>query len=179
MTGPEIISLIVSFVAAIAAAGSLWTSRRAQKTSEVQLLPKVDIGYSWTAGGERGVYVNLEELIDRPDWVVSRVTLRRNWYRRRSFLALGVVTDPIEDDLGRLTPTYRRSGDWERTITFDRPVREAAVCLHPDASDCEITVEITLNTGPAPTFKRHIMSYREWRRPSITTTVGVIKWPAS
>ena len=156
----DMIPLIFSGIAVLVAGGSFWTSRNAQKAVDVQLLPKIAIGHSWEAGGERGVYINLSEFTDCPDWVIKKMSVRRTWRNRfrRYLVALGQVTEGFEDECGHFYPTYRRVGTWTHSVIVDRNPREVAVYLHPKAPDCEINVEITLNTYPTPTIKRRIPS---------------------
>ena len=159
----DIIPLTFSGIAVLVAVGSFWTSRNTQKFAEFQALPKIAIGQTWEAGGERGVYINLNEYTDRRDWVIKKMSVRRNWFRR-SLLALGQVTEGFEDEYGQFYPTYRRVGTWTNSISFNLYPREVAVYLHPKAPDCEINVEITLNTFPSPTIKRRVPSSKHWPR---------------
>ena len=159
----EISSLVVAGIAALIASGSLLISRRAQNISEIQALPKVGLGLTWSGGGGRDLYINLEQISGHPDWVVASATVRRTWrnWHERCFLARGEVVDHFEDEYRLILPCTKRTGNWERRITYEPPIREASIFLHPDAPDCEVTLEITLSTSPSPTIKRHIKSLRE------------------
>ena len=159
----EISSLVVAGIAVLIAAGSLLTSRRAHNISEIQALPRVSLVRTWSGREGRDLYINLEQISDRPDWVVASVSVRRTWWnwRERRFLARGEVEDHVEYISWDTLPSSRRTGNWERRITYEPPIREAAIFLHPDAPNCEVTLEITLTTSPSPTIKRHIKSLKE------------------
>ena len=131
----ELSSLVVAGIAALIASGSLLISRRAQKISEIQALPKVDLGLTWSGGGRRDLYINLEQISGHPDWVVASATVRRAWWdlRERCFLARGQVLGLHEDQFVHTFPDTERTGHWERRITYEPPIREASIFLHPDA----------------------------------------------
>ena len=173
----EISALVVAGIAAVMAAGSLLISRRAKNISELQALPRVSVVREWLGrlrGGERNLYFNVERISDRPDWVVVSVRIRRTWrnVRKRCFLARGEVVGYSRGTDGRSLPNGSRTGNWESCIVYEPPVREAVVFLHPEAPDCEVTLEVILNTAPSPTIKRRIKSLKEspaMRLPSSVT----------
>ena len=76
MSASEMSSLVVAGIAVVIAAGSLLISRRAHKISEMQALPRIILGHSWSSRGERGLYVKLELMPDGQDWVIVRVDVR-------------------------------------------------------------------------------------------------------
>ena len=159
----EAFSLVIAAIAVLIAAGSLVISRRAHHISTIQALPRVALVRAWSSTGERDLYINLDQKPDRPDWVVASAGIRRTWrnWHQRCFLARGEVIDHDEYEPGHTMPITRRTGDWERRISYEHPITAVAIFLHPDAPDCELTLEITLNTSPSPTFKRHIKSLKE------------------
>ena len=169
----ETFTLVIAAIAVLIAAGSLVISRTAHRISTIQALPRVAIVRTWSSTGERDLYIELEQKSDRPDWVVASVGIRRTWrhWHQLCFLARGEVIAHDEFEQGQTLPITRRTGDWERRITYEHPITDGAVFLHPDAPDCEITLEITLNTSPSPTLKRHIKSLKEFpsrpRRQSV------------
>ena len=157
----DILSAVLAAVAVIIAAASLWISRRAHKLSEIQALPKVTLVRSWSSQGERGLYIKLEPMPDRHDWLIASVAIRRNWpnWRQRCFLARGEVSETFDD--GIYYPDFRRIGHWESRVTYKLELREIAVFLHPDAPDCDVRLEITLSTSPSPVIKRYVKSPRQ------------------
>ena len=174
----EVTALFVAGIAVLIAIGSLLISRRVQKISELQALPRVSVVRTWLGrlrGGERNLYFNVEQISDRPDWVVARVSIKRSWrnFRKRCFLARGEVVSHSPNSFGRILPNSERTGNWERCIVYEPPVRDAAVFLHPDTPDCEVKLEIVLNTSPSPIIKRHIKSLKE--SPAMRSPSGVIE----
>ena len=175
MSASEMSSLVVAGIAVVIAAGSLLISRRAHKISEMQALPRIILGHSWSSRGERGLYVKLELMPDGQDWVIVRVDVRRTWrtWRKRCFLARGDVVGQDFAEDGIAYPNFIRIGDWERSVTYELTRREIAVFLHPDAPDCDVKLEITLSTLPSPVIKRYIKSPKE--SPARRARRGVIK----
>ena len=156
----EILSIAIAAIAAFFAAGSLWVSRRTQQISTIQARPKLSISRGWSDTGERDLYITFEPESNRPDWVFTKATIKRtrsNW-RRRHHLAHGEVIDHDQIETGEIIPITQRTGRWQRHITYETQKAAIAIFLHPDAPDCHLTLEITLNTSPSPTIKRHIKS---------------------
>ena len=89
------------------------------------------------------------------------VNIKRTWWnwRKERFLARGEVVGHTEL-FERTYPVTERTGNWERSIAYEPPVREAVIFLHPDAPDCFVVLEIMLNTFPSPTIRRQIKSLR-------------------
>ena len=159
----EFLSLFIAGIAGLIAAGSLWISRRAHQISTIQALPRVSITRTWSSTGERDLYISLEQELNRPDWVVTKAVIRRTWrtFPDRSFLARGEVIAHDHIETGETIPITRRTGNWQRRIAFEDPIKTIAIFLHPNAPDCQVTLEITLNTAPSPTMKRHIKSLKK------------------
>ena len=102
----EIFSLVVAGIAVLIAAGSLLTSRRAHNISEIQALPRVSLVRTWSGRGGRDLYINLEQISDRPDWVVASVSVRRTWWnwRERRFLGACLRIDRLAVSVSRDYP---------------------------------------------------------------------------
>ena len=164
MAWSDTLTIVIAAIAVLIAAGSLWISRRAHQISVIQALPRVSIVRTWSSTGERDLYISLEHETNRPDWMVRKATIKRSWrtcWRRRPFLARGEVIAHDQTDFGEIIPRTRRTSDWQRRINYDYPIAGITIFLHPAAPDCYLTLEITLNTSPSPTIKRHIKSHKE------------------
>ena len=159
----DVLSMAFSGFALLIAVGALWVSFRGYRVGKIQALPRLAIYRSWGSKGQRTVSFEIEWLPGRPDWVVAGASVRRNW-RKRPFIARGQLEDAYEDEYGQKVTYYKPSGPWECRIIFDAPRRQGAVILHPEAPDCEVTLEITLTTLPSPTERRRIKIKRFWPR---------------
>ena len=150
MTWPEILSVI----ATMGAAGSLWVAYMAYRITALQALPHPDIGWTRGSSGHRNLDFKISRGSGNADWAVATASIRGNW-RRRRHIAFGQLVHEEEFDDGTLR-IYEASGPWEHQLVFNPPRTGGAIVLHPDAPDCEVKLKITLRTLPSPTVTRRI-----------------------
>ena len=147
-------SEVLSIIATLAAAGSLGVTFWACRIAARQAWPHPNIGWISSSTGHRSLDFEIEKVSGGPDWGVKKASIRGNW-RRRRYLARGILQQEEEFE-GEIINHYGPSGEWQRCIDFDSPVKKGAIVLHPETPECEVKLELTLRTLPSPKVVRRI-----------------------
>ena len=145
---------LIAIVAAVGAVSSAVATYLIYRTAALQALPHPDISWVLSSTGERSLDFEISWATGKAQWVVSSVSIRRNWLRKR-FLASGSLYHEDQHE-GESIRSYKPTGPWRHYIEYSVPVRQGAVVIHHDAPDCEVKLKLTLSTLPSPTVTRRI-----------------------